>query len=528
MANFTGFYMDSNNPTSKTVYGKTASGQYVGFENPQQFQSEGGSDSQIQKVNGISNSVNYSQWKAGQNQPQTQSPGVKSASPNDNVSPPTNTLPANQTSPNNQPYTPPNQGTTGVSSGGIIGNLIGTANNNPQLDPQIAALQKQIADLQTNEANDLGSIYGPTELGLATGDTAVVQNKYSGRVNALQGLLGSLLNERGQNIQATTSAGQLNAPITGVPYGTQTISPSQPNNATTSGAANISSLIGQLPSPSNPNVTEYYNTQTGQGFSSPQQLADFVNQQIPGAGANAQNVFQLLQSGTLNSGSSGGGALNPINQVNSIAQQVISGQISPSQAYSMGGNVANWQTLLNNQIQQMSPGFDTSAAQAKYDSNQQTQTSQANTVGQYKSAQGQANNLETQLKSLLTTYGLNPGDTNIANKLMQLVASNKSDPRYAAFQNLITDLSNTYTQVLGSGGTTTDLVRSLSSSLLDPSYSGQSLIQIMNTLDQQIQAKIAGVQTPSTTGGTGSNVANGTTAGGGSLVYQNGQWVVAH
>lgn len=49
---------------------------------------------------------------------------------------------------------------------------------------------------------------------------------------------------------------------------------------------------------------EYYNTQTGQGFSTPQALADFYNKQTGTNGATAQNIFSILSSGT-NNGSSG-------------------------------------------------------------------------------------------------------------------------------------------------------------------------------------------------------------------------------
>jgi len=41
-------------------------------------------------------------------------------------------------------------------------------------------------------------------------------------------------------------------------------------------------------------TTEYYNTQTGQGFSNPNDLANFVNQNYSGANANSSNVFGIL------------------------------------------------------------------------------------------------------------------------------------------------------------------------------------------------------------------------------------------
>lgn len=67
--------------------------------------------------------------------------------------------------------------------------------------------------------------------------------------------------------------------------------------------AEAAQLVGQRPSTVDPNVTEYFNKQTGQGFANPQDLSAFVNQQ--GGQTNANNVFTELQKGFQNAVASG-------------------------------------------------------------------------------------------------------------------------------------------------------------------------------------------------------------------------------
>src|ERR1044072_7317944 len=55
-------------------------------------------------------------------------------------------------------------------------------------------------------------------------------------------------------------------------------------------------LIGTRQSTTSPGTTEFYNTQTDQGFSNPTQLSDFVNSQY-GLNTNQGNVFDTLKSG---------------------------------------------------------------------------------------------------------------------------------------------------------------------------------------------------------------------------------------
>ncbi len=73
----------------------------------------------------------------------------------------------------------------------------------------------------------------------------------------------------------------------------------------------------------------------------------------------------------------GGGsnsALNPLSNIQSIAQQVVSGQISPSQANAMGGNVTNFSGALNQAILGINPQYNSATTQAAFDSKQSNAT----------------------------------------------------------------------------------------------------------------------------------------------------------
>lgn len=98
--------------------------------------------------------------------------------------------------------------------------------------------------------------------------------------------------------QTPDPAGQMN-PILSPPTD-QNLAPGQIPTPITQLQPNATALLGGIigtrPSPSNPQTTEYYNTQTGQGFANPQALSTFVNSQTPQAGTTADNVFSYLGS----------------------------------------------------------------------------------------------------------------------------------------------------------------------------------------------------------------------------------------
>lgn len=129
--------------------------------------------------------------------------------------------------------------------------------------------------------------------------------------------------------------------------------------------------------------------------------------------------------------------------------------------------------------------------------------SQTQQVEGYKSALQQGKNLQSQLTDLISTFGLNPNDLNAANIGIQKIAQNTSSPQYKILSNYVNDIANTYAQILTPpGGSATDTTRGIATSMLDATASGQSLLSVMQSLDNAAQAKIAGVQT---TGGSTTN-----------------------
>ena len=165
-----------------------------------------------------------------------------------------------------------------------------------------------------------------------------------------------------------------------------------------------------------------------------------------------------------------GGALNPLNNVNSIAQQVISGQISPSQAYAMGGNVSNWQGLLNQAIQTANPGFNTATAQGRYEANQ-TNTTTSGTAPVNAAAQSygttyndlldlrnttqnvdQFGNLLLQSMKDTTGNVINPSDVKYANQTLSSVKNLLSSKQQAVFDSTYASLKSRISGLLATGG----------------------------------------------------------------------------
>jgi len=431
--------------------------------------------------------------------------------------------------------TPPNNGATGVSTGTIAAGQIANANSNPQYQAAntlYGQLAGQIATTGTAEKNALYNVGGQGDTSLALGRSGQVTNTYSGilqqlaaQQQAAQQQAQNAISEQNQTNTGLASAGTLAQPIVNPQTG-GLVNPTAntTTGATISGAANLNSLIGQRPSPSNPSVTEFYNTQTGQGFSNPQDLANFINQQTPGANVNAQNVFQYLSS---NGGwSQSNSSLNPLNNIPNLAQQVANGTMSYQDALAQGGTVQNFAGALTAASTRLNPGLNFNTAQGNTGAQQTVASGQAQTVAGYTSALQQGKNLQTQLNDLVQTFGLNPSDINAVNSGLQTIARNTSNPYYQALNNYINDIANTYAQILTPpNGTVTDTSRGIATSMLNATASGTSLATTMASLDQQANAKIAGVTTAPNTGLQMPNFTVGTTAAGGALTWNGTQWV---
>lgn len=202
------------------------------------------------------------------------------------------------------------------------------------------------------------------------------------------------------------------------------------------------------------------------------------------------------------------GNLDPQMQAKDLASKIISGHMTYDQALSSlsyAGNVGT--TFLNNAI--TSAGGNPLQLQAQGSTQQNVISTQGQQIAGYQSALQQGQNLQSQLADLITTFGLNPNDVNAVNTGLQKIASNISSPQYKMLQNYVNDIANTYAQVLTPpGGSSTDTSRGIATSMLDATASGQSIISVMQGLDNAAKAKIAGI---STTGGTSTSSSTGGT-----------------
>lgn len=306
------------------------------------------------------------------------------------------------------------------------------ANQSPEYQSALQDYNQQKVSLQ-NLQSQFGTQYGNTlnegtdkaeafgEQGAISNAEALQSAPLTQRMQADTAVLSAATGQQSAQQNGLGAAAGLVHPVTGVPYGTQTI---QPGNLGSTGGAGVS--------PSDP-------------------------------------FYQSMQT---------------------YANMMVNGQIS-SIPSSISGNPA-LQAQLVQMAQKINPNFNINQATATGQS-QQSQTQQQQ---QYQSSAQQATNLGSQLNQLINQAGINPSDLNALNSFVQKVATNTSDPNYQTFQNLVNDMANTYAQVLTpSGGSTTDMVRNISQSLLNASQSGQSILQVMKNLDAQVQAKISGVTT---------------------------------
>lgn len=383
------------------------------------------------------------------------------------------TTPAN----NGATYTPPNQGTTGVSSGGTVGNLVGLSQTqNPNYvaaQNQVTSLGQQISGLNTDAANQQANISGsPFGLSEQLGQSGILQQLLASKqaaltpqYNAAVAELNAANTQSSQQTTAAQGAANAAAPTYNVSPGTLTGQPTQPNGglggtSTAAGTSNINSLVGQRPSASSPGTTEYYNTQTGQGFSTPQALADFVNSQT-NAGVTAQNVFQYLQNPTATAGSSSLAGVSP-QLMQTYASMLASGNQASIPA-SVTGNMA-----LMAQLQQMVGGgsFNNNVALGQGAANQSnasvagsaTTTANANVyfqaVSDMSTLQANISNIQQFGNQVIANMptGVNPTDSTVLNSTIQdFTQKYANNPQYAALLTNIQGFQARVSALLGSG-----------------------------------------------------------------------------
>ncbi len=325
-----------------------------------------------------------------------------------------------------------------------------------QMTPEEQAARQQLANSVDQQGRSIGSVEShPADINYGLGLEGVINRTAAAQQAGLGQAISGYAAERQANLGA--AQGQANAE---------------------QGAGNLLSSQGGL-----------YGSAAG--YAQPQ------------LGSYGQTYYSPLEA------NHGGGNLDPQTQATSLAQKVINGQMTYDQALqSLGyaGNVGS--TFLNNAI--TGAGGNPLQLQAQGSTQQNIIGTQGTQIAQYQSALQQGQNLQAQVTDLITSFGLNPNDLNAVNSGLQKIAQNTSSPQYKILQNYVNDIANTYSQVLTPpGGSSTDTTRGIATSMLDATASGQSLIQVMKSLDEAAKAKIAGV---STTGNSGSG--GGGTGGG--------------
>ncbi len=214
---------------------------------------------------------------------------------------------------------------------------------------------------------------------------------------------------------------------------------------------------------------------------------------------SAANVQQGLQT-TAAQGAYTGAQTQAQRGLSAQGQVLTAGLYSPASI----GTVPY--SALTGQSQGMLGGPEGYATLGKLEAQKATAGQQYQQTEQYKSAHQQAMNLQSQLGDLITTFGLNPSDINLANAGIQKIAANVSDPKYKILSNYLADVASRYSQILTpAGGSSTDTTRAVAAGMLDGIASGRSIIEVMNALDQQAQAVIAGVTTSNTGTPSGSS-----------------------
>jgi hypothetical protein len=165
-----------------------------------------------------------------------------------------------------------------------------------------------------------------------------------------------------------------------------------------------------------------------------------------------------------------GGNLNPLNNISSIASQVISGQISPSEARTMGGTVGNWGAVLNSEIMKQNPNANLAQLEGAYSAKQAnaqlggTATQQAygsiydKALNDYANLQQSVGNVDefgALLTSNMAAGGINPSDIRFANQTIAQIRGQLSSGAQAQFDTTMEALKSKISGMLAIGGSET-------------------------------------------------------------------------
>lgn len=288
-------------------------------------------------------------------------------------------------------------------------------------------------------------------------------------------------------------------------YANQVTEASKPN-ALATGATNAAALYGML---GNQRGLLPFSGGTTQGLD--QSFANLTRPQSTGNFAGQAGLFDV-QKGILQNAAQQT-ATNALEQQR-IQQSGASTNLTASLPQQVSPTNVPFNPLTSQYGQPASSAYGSGGLFGVGQMLQQQQ--QGGAYQEYQAAHQSAQNLGGQLTQLIQGAGINPSDLNALNNFINHIATNTSDPNYQTFNNLVNDIASSYAQILTPpGGTTTDMVRTISQSLLNAGQSGSSVLQVMQNLDAQAQAKMAGLQ-------TAGNSQTGQNSGGGN--YTNFNW----
>lgn len=336
-----------------------------------------------------------------------------------------------------------------LTTAGLVPQLLQATENNQG----VTSAQQYLLNLQNAQSQAMADTNERpgTLTSDVLGQQGVEQNLFASQQANAQSNFKNALTEQNQQQSGLESATTAVAPVTGVPYGTQTVQPGLLGvpGSTSGGTSATSGASGtNLVAPTDP----FYPTM--QQFA--QDLATGQTSAVPSQYLNGPLAGQLQQMAT---------AINPNFNMNTAQGQ--------SQAQTSNASTAGTaETTANSQIyqQQLVSG---------------SQTLQ----------QGQAISLSgNQILQTMQSLGINPSDSNIANQSIKSLAQQFSSPAYATFTTNLSNLQSKVATLLANGDiptTATSEAQNFINGTMNVSAMSAALTQVGLEVSQQAATQMA-------------------------------------
>ncbi len=369
-----------------------------------------------------------------------------------------------------------------------------------QPSPQVQQAIENLKNFQTGYAQSVGGIQStPIPLEFQQGREQVLQGQYSRELPAYQEAVQSSLGQQQQQIGALQSIlGQANTQQQLQQQGIAGVAGALQPTLGQYGQAQYAPLGGTV----QPTTTPGYQILNPSDMSKyqPNQIQKNPDGTItlkPGVTPIQGTVKQVSLPAAL--GGQQGGDVVPqsdpfYQQMQAYANLLVNNQGSAIPSSVTGNAALNAQLI--RMAQQINPNFNVNIAAGVGGAQQAIVSGQTQQIATYQSALQQGQNLKAQFSDLVRSFSLNPSDVNKLNQGIQSIANNVSDPHYQQLNNYINEIANTYANALTpAGGNPTDYKTSIAQGMLNSTMKGQNLLDVMNSLDDAVKAKIAGIPT---------------------------------